>query len=996
MVAAAGLVVMMVLAASFNVWTLRQRVERDAQANLSKLALLIAEQTARSFQSVDLVLKEIVNHISIADYESPAAFHSGLNGPMAHQFLREHAVGMPQITNIIVASADGVIANTSQSWPPSAMSIADREQFQYLRDHDSEELYFSTPVLSRVDGLRTMYVGRRVNSRTGTFLGVAQVAVKLKYFEEFYRAVSLGEGSSILLARSDGMLLARYPSVEGLIGTAIDTPPSSLNGKGDRYSDAVLIAPGFDGVTRFVSRRRVSEFPLTISTTMTKEEVLRNWRNDAAILLIGAFGAVAGVVLLFVALWRKIRRARASQQLLTESNLRIARDSRLLLDAQRIGRLGHWIGDAAGDSAEWSPYLFEIAGLPPAPAVPFEQLLSLVHPDDLESFLRERAQSRANATMMVHEHRWIRPDGEIRWVRIEAKPRLDANGNRLGIFGIVQDITERRLAEEAVKASQHLLTDAIESISQGFVLYDKDDRFVVCNSHFRVIFPEMASVMQPGMLYQDVMRAAYHAGAFVGLDLDNVGMEAWLARVVAWHESASLPLERLYHNGRWIRLTDHRTSDGGIVGLRTDITDFKTIEAALELKVSDLEKVSADLETQKLELIATSADLTLAKDAAEAASRAKSDFLAIMSHEIRTPMSGMVGMIDLLRETPLNDEQRDYTALARESANGLLTVINDILDFSKLDAGQLSLEAIDFDVRQLIRGVNTLMQAGAQAQGLEISTSLAPGLPDWLNGDPGRIRQIILNLVSNAVKFSERGSVSISASHRDLGGGQIELRIEVIDSGIGITPEVQQRLFNPFVQADTSISRKYGGTGLGLAICKQLCATMGGMIGVDSTHNRGSTFWFTVRCAPGNPIVVAPPLAPAADADRSLRVLVAEDSPIIATLVSKLLSKRGINADIVCNGALAVDSVQAKAYDLVLMDVQMPVLDGISATRAIRALTGLERNVPIIALTANALVGQRESYLAAGMNDYVTKPIQPDLLYAAIERWGHHAAAALA
>ena len=213
-----------------------------------------------------------------------------------------------------------------------------------------------------------------------------------------------------------------------------------------------------------------------------------------------------------------------------------------------------------------------------------------------------------------------------------------------------------------------------------------------------------------------------------------------------------------------------------------------------------------------------------------------------------------------------------------------------------------------------------------------------------------------------------------------------ELRIEVTDSGIGIPPDVQGRLFNPFVQADTSISRKYGGSGLGLAICKRLCTMMDGAIGLDGVGDKGSTFWFTVRCGPGQPSLAAP-VAPLNVADRPLQILVAEDSPIIATLISKLLAKRGFRLDMVVNGAEAVAAVQHKSYDLVLMDVQMPVMDGKSATRAIRNLTGQEREVRIIALTANALLGQRQRYLAAGMNDCVTKPIQPLVLFAVINRW---------
>ncbi len=249
----------------------------------------------------------------------------------------------------------------------------------------------------------------------------------------------------------------------------------------------------------------------------------------------------------------------------------------------------------------------------------------------------------------------------------------------------------------------------------------------------------------------------------------------------------------------------------------------------------------------------------------------------------------------------------------------------------------------------------------------------------------------MLNLVGNAIKFTEHGSVNIVVSHRDLSDQQIELRVEVIDTGIGIPPDVQKSLFSPFTQADSSVSRKYGGTGLGLAICKQLCQAMGGDIGVESEPGRGSKFWFTVQCAPGQAPakITAPPLVPAIGPEAAaLNILVAEDNDIIRLLISKLLAKRGYRADLVCNGKEAVAAIQHRPYDLVLMDMQMPEMDGISAAKLIRASTGAEREVPIVALTANALVGQRDICLAAGMNDFLTKPIQPDALYAAILRYG--------
>ena len=1035
----------------------REAILRDAEKNTSTLARALAQHAERTVETVDLNLRDAV-----------AQAEDGRGTAELIAYLHSRSA-LDQVFNLIITDASGAwIADTATSHPPA--SSGDRAYFAWHRDHKDRGPHVGETVVGKTSGRTTIPLSRRITKADGSFGGLAVATLNPDFFRAFYQKVELGSQDVIALLLDDGRRLVQVPESPAFAG---DNPTLASLAQGSPGPSGVSrMRSHRDGIERIVAFEHVDKYPLAVSVAIVVDDVLADWRREAAV----EAGCICAAGLLLIALGvlseRRSRQVAAFERISREADrkYRILAENASDLVTLKTGFSGvrSYVSPSARSTVGWDPE--ELSVLP---------IEDFIHPDDLERVASEFATLAPRRPRLTSLHRVRHKDGHYIW--LDSVFRLTESGD---VVVAGRDVTGKRAVEQSLAESQSRYRLLADHSSDLIILKAKFDgvRAYVSPSVRSVVGydpDEFATIPASVLVHPDdrervaalfaalspenprdgsVYRVRHKAGHWIWLDaafqLTNANRpnqniiirardisarheaeQALAASEARWSfalESSAQGVwdtdfedDQTFYSAAWKALLGYADDElEPTPTLWLDLMHPEDREAAVRADLEHLEGLAEafdqefrmrhkdghwvwihdrgkvirrDENGRPLRMIGIHTDISskkraeqellIAKERAEAGMRAKAEFVANMSHELRTPLTGILGIHDLLDgDASLGEDQKRLLGIASDAGRSLLAIVNDVLDVSKIDAGQMLIEQVGFDLDAVIASCTDLVREGLRGKPVRIVAQSHPTDLGRFKGDPTRIRQILLNLLANAVKFTPCGDIVVRSVFTN---DTERLRIDVIDSGIGIAADQIGLLFERFTQADATMTRRYGGTGLGLAISKRLVELMGGLIGVDAPAKGGSRFWFELPLSRHEGCVAVPGPGSMATRTSGRRLLLAEDNAVNAEIIGAMLETQGHVVTIVPDGSRALEAAcQQPGFDVVLMDLQMPVMDGLGATRAIRyheTRTGLART-PIVGLTANARAEDAEQCLAAGMDAHVAKPVQWANLFAMLDR----------
>ncbi|MBI4743142.1 MAG: PAS domain S-box protein [Betaproteobacteria bacterium] len=939
-----------------QLWSGYDQQVRSARSTVENLAWVLQQRLDATLRRTDSTLEELVRTADPQTLrgDARAAFEGRINAVLAAR-----RVKFPEMSAFRFIDAGGNLLYTSDP-VKSFANLADRPYFGTMRDNPEAGLVYSDVQVSRFTGQTVIVIGRGIRDASGKFLGAAIAVLDLASYAGLFDSLDLGRQGLIAIRRTDSRLVLRKPADPSLVNKAIGHPIQKLIDEGQ--TEGTIVYTAFtDGIERLFAFRRVPDYPFYFIVGISTGEMLAGWRTQAAITAGLALLALA----IFTALLLGLSRARARE---AENALRLEereKNMRYVLDAAGEGI---WNWDIGGNLMRVNTRFCEILGMESQNLeLTAEELARHALRSELGAYREDLVRCLKGKSSLAAEHRIRRENGDIVWAQFRGDVvERDASGRALRMVGSIADITQRKLASEQLARSELELQTIIDTEPDCVELLAADGALTKINQAGLTMIGAGSFEQVAGMPLQTLVAAEYR-DAF-----------ADLTRRVFAGESGKLEFEIVGLQGarRWLATHAVPLRDTGgnilaLLGVTRDISERKKNEA----------------------------ELLDAVQAAEAANRTKSAFLATMSHEIRTPLNGILGMAQLLLMPVLSEEERrEFARTILNSGQTLLTLLNDILDLSKVEAGKLELAHAAFEPRQIVAETTGLFAELAQSKGVSIKAEWRGAENQRYRADPVRVRQMLSNLIGNAVKFTARGFVRIEAGEVERTGHTAILEFSVSDSGIGIPGDKLSLLFDPFTQADSSTTREYGGTGLGLSIVRSLARLMDGDVYAESEAGKGSRFWFRIRADIVHGGEESRRVERAArtvqeagePAGLSGNVLVVEDNPTNRKVIEALLGKLNITATSVENGQQAVAATTGdRRPDLVLMDVQMPVMDGLDATGHIRRweVDHNQPHLPIVALTAGAFGEDRRRCMDAGMDDFLTKPVNMDALAATLANW---------